>query len=93
MGMEVSKNRNQKRIFGVKRENVTGGGGMLRYDKLNNVWILKRSGEVSTLYFMKQWYSTVFVRVPPDVIYFQVCTPNLLVYNSSYATVYSLRLK
>jgi hypothetical protein len=31
---------------------------------------------------MKQWYSTSFVRVPPDVI--QLCTP-LLAYNSSYA--------
>jgi hypothetical protein len=22
-----------------------------------------------------QWYSTIFVRVPPDIIYLQLCTP------------------
>jgi hypothetical protein len=35
-------------------------------------------------FLLDQWYSTVFVRVPPDIISLQLCTPKLLVYNSSY---------
>jgi hypothetical protein len=31
-----------------------------------------------------QWYSTFFIRVLTDVISLQVCTPQMLVYNSSY---------
>jgi hypothetical protein len=27
---------------------------------------------------LKQWYSTLFVRVPPDVIALQLCTPNVV---------------
>jgi hypothetical protein len=34
---------------------------------------------------LRQWYSTSFVRVPPDVNYLQLCTPKLLLCNSSYA--------
>jgi hypothetical protein len=33
-----------------------------------------------------------FVRVPPDVISLQLCTPIVLVYSSNY-TVYKLHLK
>jgi hypothetical protein len=25
-----------------------------------------------------QWYSTFFVRVPPDIIYLQLCTPKVV---------------
>jgi hypothetical protein len=27
---------------------------------------------------LDQWYSTFFVRVPPDVISLQLCTPNVV---------------
>jgi hypothetical protein len=37
----------------------------------------------NTVSGLDQWYSTYFVRVPPDVISLQLCTPKLLVYNSS----------
>jgi hypothetical protein len=33
---------------------------------------------------LEQWYSTFFVRVPPDIISLQLCTPKLLVHNASY---------
>jgi hypothetical protein len=33
---------------------------------------------------LEQWYSTFFFRVPPDIISLQLCTPMLLVHNSSY---------
>jgi hypothetical protein len=38
-------------------------------------------------YVLQQWYSTSFVRVPPDVISLKLFTPpppKLYVYNSSY---------
>jgi hypothetical protein len=33
---------------------------------------------------LEQWYSTFIVCIPPDVIFLQLCTPELLVYDSSY---------
>jgi hypothetical protein len=33
-----------------------------------------------TGYGLDQWYSTFFVRVPPDIISLQLCTPKLLLY-------------
>jgi acyl-ACP thioesterase len=27
---------------------------------------------------VRQWYSTFFVRVPPDIIYLQLCTPKVV---------------
>jgi hypothetical protein len=27
---------------------------------------------------LEQWYSTFFVRVPPDIISFQLCTPKVV---------------
>jgi hypothetical protein len=29
-------------------------------------------------YGLEQWYSTFFVRVPPGIIYLQVCTPKVV---------------
>jgi hypothetical protein len=28
--------------------------------------------------FIDQWYSNFFVRVPPDIIYLQLCTPKVV---------------
>jgi hypothetical protein len=33
---------------------------------------------------VSQWYLTFLVCVPPDAISLQLCTPKLLVYNSTY---------
>jgi hypothetical protein len=30
------------------------------------------------IYGLDQWYSTFFVRVPPDIIYLQLCTPKVV---------------
>jgi hypothetical protein len=30
------------------------------------------------LYHLDQWYSTFFVRVPPDIISLQLCTPKVV---------------
>jgi hypothetical protein len=26
----------------------------------------------------EQWYSAIFVRVPPDIMYFELCTPKVV---------------
>jgi hypothetical protein len=30
------------------------------------------------IYSLQQWYSTFFVRVPPDIISLQLCTPKVV---------------
>jgi hypothetical protein len=37
-----------------------------------------------TIISLEQWYSTYFCYAFPDVIFFQLCTPKLLVFNSGY---------
>jgi hypothetical protein len=44
---------------------------------------LKRVKFVTQLTFLiqigvEEWYSTLFVPIPPDVIYLQLCTPKLV---------------
>jgi hypothetical protein len=33
---------------------------------------------LKTVFCLEQWYSTFFVRVPPDIIYLQFCTPKVV---------------
>jgi hypothetical protein len=42
---------------------------------------------------LAQWYSTLFVRVPPDIIFLQLCTPKVVGTEFKLYTVYNLHLK
>jgi hypothetical protein len=34
--------------------------------------------EIYTFHSLEQWYSTFFVRVPPDIIFLQLCIPKVV---------------
>jgi hypothetical protein len=44
----------------------------------NHGYAVKMSSHASHLCRLTQWYSTFFVRVPPDTIYLQLCTPKVV---------------
>jgi hypothetical protein len=40
--------------------------------------VILEDGVVIFLHIIEQRYSTFFVRVPPDIIYLQLCTPKVV---------------
>jgi hypothetical protein len=40
-----------------------------------------------------QWYSTFFARVPPDIIYLQLCTPKVVGTQCKLYILYNIHLK
>jgi hypothetical protein len=42
------------------------------------LFIIYKTSYHPTLYSLDQWYSTFFVRVPPDIISLQLCTPKVV---------------
>jgi hypothetical protein len=66
------------------------------YWKTENVEYPPRSPDVTLLdSFLRgalnQWYSTFFVRVPPDIISLQLCTPKVVGTKCKLYILYNLR--
>jgi hypothetical protein len=53
-------------------ENVQERNLVFRYHMLQVLW------SFYMLFSLKQWYSTLFVHVPPDIISLQLCTPKVV---------------
>jgi hypothetical protein len=82
---EVQQNQKGSKLNGthlllVYSDNVNSLERGNKCHKENTEAILDDSKEIC----LEQWYSTFFVRVPPDVIFLQLCTPKVVGENSSY---------